>query len=338
MPQRIFRKFSSRRKRRKYDEDASSSSGKTRAQKTLSNTSGSKIDIIEEEQLNPKTGNKKEETAMQMQVLDTADDQETVNNEFVNEGYQRTGSATSEEQDASPKASDKNTLELDTISETPLDRQNGEKQDSKHDNVNTPTEGSLLDRGKVPQTSLQDFKNEHRGKTRPTTKGRPLLNRAKVLTPSLQEELKNDNKEQLPSSTDDAKPSTPSLQEGSEGNIDENRENPQTSTDKMSIQSTVVPTRSLQPDSENDINISTMEENSNDLPSFQLDSDEERRVELSSNSTGRTLADSAGMYKLSVDTGLESELGGASGEDSSSTLDNEWPDPTAGVRVSSTDC
>ncbi|CAB3987723.1 Fibroblast growth factor receptor 1 [Paramuricea clavata] len=178
LPQRILRKFSSRRKKRRNEEDIENPGGKTRAKKTLSNSSGKKIAKIDEEEPNGEKVGKAEEKETKMEVLDPAN--ETLNNEFENQGYQKSaGSSTSKEHDGSekspmklePKASNDNTFELDTISEMPVSRQNEEIQDSSidyeeiqessHDNEEDQKERTLSDSAEVFTTSLQhEIENE----------------------------------------------------------------------------------------------------------------------------------------------------------------------------------
>jgi hypothetical protein len=98
-----------------------------------------------------------------VEVFDPA--KEIVNNEFENQGYQKSaGSSTSEEHDSSeksPKASNENTFELHTISEMPVSRQNEEIQDSSHDNEEDQKERTLSDNADVSTTSLQhEIENE----------------------------------------------------------------------------------------------------------------------------------------------------------------------------------
>lgn len=129
------------------------SGGKSQVHKTLSNISGTKIEKIEEEP-SPKTGHKLEKDAIKMEVLETSNDKENVTNKFDNKGYDRTGSATSEEQDAcageTRKASIENTRELDTISETPPSAQ------TRHENGNIISDRTLLDSADIePAPSIK---------------------------------------------------------------------------------------------------------------------------------------------------------------------------------------
>ncbi|XP_028404268.1 receptor tyrosine-protein kinase let-23-like isoform X2 [Dendronephthya gigantea] len=128
LPQRIFRKFSSRRKRRKNDGDNDNSSGgKSRAKKTLSNSSGKKIPKIEEEE-DPdlKTNKRADKNSIKMGVLEAEKPKETVSNKFENQGYRKSRSSTSEGPSSPNKNNttlNANTSELGRISEAPASRQ-----------------------------------------------------------------------------------------------------------------------------------------------------------------------------------------------------------------------
>lgn len=175
MPQRIFRKFSSRRKRRKNDEDVEISGGKPRATKTLSNTSGSKISKITEES-DLQKGEQAEERDIKMEVLDALKANETVNNEFENQGYEKSGSSSSQEQNESPKKSLKgthgNNFELDTISEMPSNSPTEETEGFTLDNKNETNDRTSVHNPVYGTTSLQqEIENElhapiETGKTR----------------------------------------------------------------------------------------------------------------------------------------------------------------------------
>lgn len=175
MPQRIFRKFSSRRKRRKNDEDVEISGGKPRATKTLSNTSGSKISKITEES-DLQKGEQAEERDIKMEVLDALKANETVNNEFENQGYEKSGSSSSQEQNESPKKSLKgthgNNFELDTISEMPSNSPTEETEGFTLDNKSETNDRTSVHNPVYGTTSLQqEIENElhapiETGKTR----------------------------------------------------------------------------------------------------------------------------------------------------------------------------
>ena len=99
-----------------------------------------------------------------MEVLDSVE--ATVGSEFENEGYEKSGSSTSEENDnaeKSQKASHENNIELDTISEAPLSRQNEEIEDNNHDDEDNRKEKTLSDyiEACAHASSLQeDIENE----------------------------------------------------------------------------------------------------------------------------------------------------------------------------------
>ena len=98
LPQRIFRKFSSRRKRKKSEGDDESkdgglASGKLRTQNTMGNSSSNKIDKIEEEHLFTEEESPGKNT-MSMQVLETPKHDKKFQEELDNKGYDSSGSST----------------------------------------------------------------------------------------------------------------------------------------------------------------------------------------------------------------------------------------------------
>lgn len=172
MPQRIFRKFSSRRKKRKNDDDVENPRGKTRVAKTLSNASLSKIGKIAEEP-DPRKDKQAEGKEIKMEVLDAL----TTVNEFENQSYETSGSSSSQEHNDSPKKSLKgthgNNFELDTISEIPSScLTEGTEDNITDDNKNDTNDRTLVHNSVYATTSLQqEIENElhapiEQGKTR----------------------------------------------------------------------------------------------------------------------------------------------------------------------------
>ena len=165
MPQRIIRKFSSRRKKRKNDEDVENHGARPRAAKTLSNTSGSRIAKITEEPDMTK-GEQAEERDIKMDVLDALKANETVNNEFENESYEKSGSSSLQEQKLeSPKKSLKgthgNNFELDTISELPSSSLTEDPENITLDNKNETEDRTSVHNPVYTTTSLQqEIENE----------------------------------------------------------------------------------------------------------------------------------------------------------------------------------
>jgi hypothetical protein len=164
LPQRILRKFSSRRKKRQAESESAENPRRSlRVKKTFSNASTLKISKIEEEETKSKNDIVPEGKGIRLENLEPAKEETTVTNEFENEGYEKSCSSASEEQEAlekSQKAHNEDNFELDTISETPLSDEKEEMQN----NTDEPTERRTLPEKEEGSLSLQELiENELKG-------------------------------------------------------------------------------------------------------------------------------------------------------------------------------